>query len=420
MKKVAIIGGGITGISLARMLHEEFEVVVFEKEKKIGGLIRCDELREGLYHKLGGHVFNTKTPIVAEWFWRHFDRDEEFYELTRNAKILFGNNLIGYPIENHIYQLEDHEVNSVIKNLLETALLKPCKKAKNFKETLLNIFGTVLCEKYFFPYNQKIWRTDLGEIPTEWLEGKLPMPAILEILTSNILRKQETSMVHSKFFYPKMGGSQFVIDRLAQGVEVRLNAPIKKLERKSDGGWYLNHEMQERYDVIVNTSDIRALSIIFPEIALEKSYKHLKDLKTRGITNAFCECDHTDISWLYLPEPIYSSNRIIYTGSFSKKNNFTKRMTCVVEFNYGEDNAKIKKDINLLPGNLNLISKNDVKDAYVVQKKNTRKKISIISEWAENQSLYLAGRFAEWEYYNMDKCIEKSLKVAEKILRQNV
>jgi len=420
MKKVGIIGGGITGISLARMLQGAVEVVVFEKEEKIGGLIRCDELPEGLYHKLGGHVFNTKTPSVAEWFWTHFDRENEFYELTRNAKILFGNDLIGYPIENHIYQMDDLEVHRIIKDILGRTVLKPQRIAPNFKQALLDIFGAVLCEKYFFPYNQKIWRTDLAEIPTEWLEGKLPMPDILEIITSNILRKQETSMVHSKFFYPKMGGSQFVIDRLAQGVEVRLNTPIEKLERKSDGGWYLNKNLQERYDIIVNTSDIRAFSNILPEIALENSYKHLIDLKTRGITNAFCECDHTDVSWLYLPEPIFSSNRIIYTGSFSENNNFIKRMTCVVEFNYGEGNAQIKKDIDLLPGNLKFISRNDVKDAYVVQKKDTRDKIKEISEWAQDKSLYFAGRFAEWEYFNMDKCIERSLKVAEKILKQNV
>ena len=58
MKKVAVIGAGISGVSVARMLNEKAEVTVFEKKDKPGGLIACDVVDGNLYHKVGGHVFN--------------------------------------------------------------------------------------------------------------------------------------------------------------------------------------------------------------------------------------------------------------------------------------------------------------------------------------------------------------------------
>ena len=74
-EKIAVVGGGISGISIARMLSKNAQVTVFEKNDKIGGLVRCDHVPAGLYHKLGGHVFNTKTSAVSEWFWRIFDQE---------------------------------------------------------------------------------------------------------------------------------------------------------------------------------------------------------------------------------------------------------------------------------------------------------------------------------------------------------
>ena len=50
-------------------------------------------------------MFNTKSPAVAAWFWRHFDREAEFFHLTREARILLNGVEIGYPLENHLYQL---------------------------------------------------------------------------------------------------------------------------------------------------------------------------------------------------------------------------------------------------------------------------------------------------------------------------
>ncbi len=57
-QKVAVIGAGVSGLTTARMLKDRYEVKVFEKEDKVGGLVKCRSVDGNLFHTCGGHVFN--------------------------------------------------------------------------------------------------------------------------------------------------------------------------------------------------------------------------------------------------------------------------------------------------------------------------------------------------------------------------
>ena len=45
MKRIAIIGAGVSGLTSAQLLKSKADVVVYEKESKIGGLIRCERIQ---------------------------------------------------------------------------------------------------------------------------------------------------------------------------------------------------------------------------------------------------------------------------------------------------------------------------------------------------------------------------------------
>ncbi len=414
--KIAVIGGGISGVSIARLLKTSCDVTVYEARPRIGGLIACEDLPAGLYHKLGGHVFNSKVQRVSDWFWGHFDRQREFVQLVRNARILLDGENINYPIENNLYRLPEADCKRILVELIEAHTTHSSSAAAlNMRDFFLQTFGKTLSERYFFPYNEKIWRCDLSEIPLGWLEGKLPMPNLQEILLFNVLRKEETAMVHSRFYYPRKGGSQFVIDRLAEGLDIRCGVPVTALSRSADRRWRVN-DFPERYDHVVYCGDIRDLDRLLGEPLPIDRAEDVSSLRTRGITNAFCRCDTTDTSWLYLPGQEFSANRIIYTGAFSPENNHQDRMTCVVEFLFGESEERINQDLNRLPGRLELVRLNHVRDAYIIQQPNTRVVMDGLKKQLALRRLHLLGRFAEWEYYNIDKCIESAMNVQSLIV----
>lgn len=407
MKKIAIIGAGISGLSLGRMLQAKAHVTIFEKDEKPGGLVKCDRVADNLFHRVGGHVFNSRNAQVLEWFWQFFDRDREFLKAKRNAKIYLNGTFIGYPIENYLYQLPKQVVQDVLNDLLSPDYepKSPFEYA-NFEDFLRGNFGQTLYQLYFKPYNYKIWHTDLSKIPLHWLEGKLPMPNLKEMLLSNIIKEEESTMVHATFYYAKEGGSQFIINRLAETLEVRCGQVIHSMEAAPGHGISINGE---KFDAVVYTGDVRQIHLLLPQLTTQNPgiIEALQNLKANGTSNLFCECDPTDISWLYLPEPTTKAHRIIYTGGFSPTNSRgSSRQTCVVEFSGHVPYDDMVAQIAHLPGNLHPLAHNHEPNSYVIQDNNTRRLIAEVKKLLSPYQVFLLGRFAEWEYYNMDKAIE--------------
>jgi protoporphyrinogen oxidase len=413
--KIAIIGAGISGLSIGQMLNIDHKVEIYEKSEKPGGLLTCERVKDNLFHLVGGHVFNSKNKKVLEWFWDFFDKDLEFISAKRNAKILLEDEFLNYPIENSLYNLKHETAEKILNEILFLSKKESIDPFSypNFESFLKGNFGKTLFEVYFKPYNEKIWRTNLSEIPLEWLEGKLPMPKYEEIILKNVLRSEEKNMVHNTFFYPKNNGSQFIIDRLSKGLKVIKNTEVSKIIRIGEQ-WMVNDNGP--YDHIIYTGDIRKLSSVMkmensPLINYEN---RLSVLKTNGTSNILCECDSNDISWLYLPGKETDAHRIIYTGNFSDSNNSDcGRNTCVVEFSGNVDAAIMREQIKKLPGNLFPIATNHQLNSYIIHDSDTKPLINEVKEVLKPLGISLLGRFAEWEYFNMDACIESGMKLKE-------
>lgn len=415
--KIAVVGTGISGLSIANMLNKQHEVKLFERAPKAGGLIKCERVQDCLFHKVGGHVFNAKNTEVLDWFWSHFDRENEFVKAKRKAKVFFNNAIIGYPIENYIYLFDKETIKKIIPELL-TLQCQPKRSPfeyDNFESFLQNSFGNTLYETYFKPYNRKIWQTDLSTVAMEWLEGKLPMPNIQDIFESNILREEEDNMVHSTFYYPKENGSQFIVDRLKQGLDITTDAEVTEITKN---GEQLQLPSGESFNKMIYCGDVRKLPKFCKDILSEAGVdvSAIEQLRSNGTSNLFCETDDNDISWLYIPQDFTKAHRIIYTGNFSDSNNRgSARKTCVVEFSGKVDYDTMVEEIKKLPGNLSPISYNYEPNSYVIQDKQTRKLIQDAKAALKQKNIYLLGRFAEWEYYNMDKAIEASFNLHKEI-----
>ncbi len=410
--KVAVIGGGISGLSIARMLSEKAEVVVFESSNRPGGLIKCDKVQGNLFHRTGGHVFNTKRQDVMNWFWQQFEKETEFIKAKRNATVVLENDKhVPYPIENHAYFLNNDLQHSFINDMLQIANLNNVVY-DNFEDFLIKRFGLTLYNLYFEPYNYKVWRRDLKQVPLSWLEGKLPMPTVTEMIYSNMNHVEETNFVHSSFYYPLKGGSQFIANRLAEGLNVQYNSKVEAIEWRNNQ-WIINNEM---YDKVVFCGNIKQLPILLQNKELINSYaEDINHLESHGTTAVFCEIDLNDYSWMYLPSNKYEAHRIICTGNFSPTNNADNKLTGTVEFTDEISKSEIDDNLSRIPYKPKYLTHHYEKYTYPIQNKDTRQMITDLKSNFEKNELYLLGRFAEWEYYNMDVAIGAAIDLNKRL-----
>lgn len=408
--KIAVIGAGISGLTVGQLLKNSHDVTLFEKENTPGGLVRCKNIDGNLFHICGGHVFNSKKPHVLDWFWDFFNQEEEFTKTDRNSAVFFRDDMIiPYPVENHAYLFEETIQRSFIYDLLMLSKQQNYNNPKNFEDFLKNRFGDTLYQLYFKPYNEKVWRRNLANVSLDWLEGKLPMPTIEEMILNNFNHIEEKQFVHSSFWYEKNGGSQFLADRLSQDLTIRYNADIEKISL-TENGWVV---LGELFDRVVFCGNVKQLPSLISGVDINPYQSSIENLDSHGTTSVFCEIDRNPYSWIYLPSERYSSHRIICTGNFSPNNNAGKKMTASVEFTDEISKSDIIDNLTKMPLHPQYITHHFSKYSYPIQTKDTRKMIASLKNDLSHYGLYLTGRFADWEYYNMDVAMDAAMNMVD-------
>lgn len=414
MNRIAIIGAGASGLTAGQLLKGNSEIVIFEKEPKAGGLIRCERINGSLFHTCGGHVFNTRNQRVLDWFWQHFDKENDFHKTDRNSVIFLPNgDRIPYPIENFAYMLEDAIQKSFIRDLLVMSESNQ-PHVESFQDFLKQRFGDTLYKLYFEPYNKKIWRCSLSDVPIDWLAGKLPMPTVEEIIYNNFNRVAEKQFVHSSFYYEKRNGSQLIVDRLVDGLNVCCNVNVEEIERKEDK-WFVNGEV---FDKVVFCGNIKTLPLVLKGIEIGLYKQRISELQYHGTTTVFCEIDANPYSWIYLPDAKYEAHRIICTGNFAASNNGVmpqKRITATIEFTDAISEENILENLKTIPLHPSYITHKYNQYTYPIQQKDTREMIASFKQTLSMYGFYLTGRFGDWEYYNMDAAIAAVMQTVEKM-----
>jgi hypothetical protein len=244
-----------------------------------------------------------------------------------------------------------------------------------------------------------------------------------QIIQDNILCRPEAEMVHSSFYYPQKGGSQFIADRLSEGLDIVFE---EVFSLRSEGKKFRVNNHNDLFDRVVFTADIRNLSkiLIADSLAALKSFLSEAtagiELDSNGTSNLLCECDANDYSWVYLPSDNTIIHRIIMTGNFSPNNNSKSilpgRISCTVESSGYHSREDLEQQLPNLPFALKPVAYNYCANSYIIHNSSTSNLISNIRGACSDYGIYLSGRFAEWEYFNMDTAIESAMATADQLI----
>lgn len=434
--KTAILGAGLTGITLARLLHEKGdEVTVLEREKEYGGLCRS-MINSGFTFDIGGsHIIFSRDVQVLKFMRDALGKNSR--QNKRNTKIFYKGMFVKYPFENGLYQLPKDDlyfcINEFIKTLISVEkgeLLPP----SNFREWINYTFGKGIADLYMIPYNEKIWKYPTEQMSMHWVDGRIPRPPVEDVIKSAVGIETEGYTHQSVFSYPRRSGIEAMVRGIAKPIEENIRTGFHVSSVRNEDGKFIISDGRREITAkrLVSTIPVQELLHCLDDVP-EQVRKACSELKYNSIACIFLGIKGKvpDISWMYIPEKeLGLFNRISFPSNYSPHVAPAGHSSILIEITYREDDeASQMKDGQIIDHvikaleNMKIIIRDDVvyssvmrqKFAYVIYDLEYQKNIATIKEYCAANDIGLVGRFAEFEYLNMDGCIRSVMNFVEKL-----
>jgi protoporphyrinogen oxidase len=424
--KTAILGGGLTGVTLARFLAGKGEeIVVLEGEPAIGGLCRSRQEAGFCFDTGGSHIIFSRDEEVLRFMQSVLLENRG--ERKRNTKIFYKDRFVKYPFENGLSGLPAEDRNFCLYEFIKTLIAAEkgeLPPVKNFRDWIYATFGKGIAECYLIPYNTKIWNYPPERMSAHWVEGRVPRPPVEDIIRSAIGIETEGYTHQAVFSYPKAGGIEALVRAIAAPVMDRVTCGFQISHlHKSGEGWEISDGDRTVYaEKLISTIPLQNL-IPALEGVPERVRQAVSSLRYNSVCSVFIGIQGKvpDISWLYVPSlEIGLMNRVSFPSNYSTKVAPEGCSSVLAEITYNDgdplsgmsDNEIITHVIDSLK-TMDLIRTEDViytgierhRFAYVVYDLDYLANIRIVREYCEERGIDLVGRFARFEYLNMDGCI---------------
>jgi len=431
--KTAILGGGLSGLTLARLLHEKGqEIIVLEAGQEYGGLCRSTTCNGFTFDIGGSHIIFSRDTEVLAFLRRMIEGNEQ--QNIRNTKIFYKQGYVKYPFENGLSDLPPEDrffcIHEFVRTLmaLEKGELTP---PENFRDWIYYTFGKGIAECYMVPYNEKIWKYPTDRMSLHWVDGRIPRPPVEDVIKSAIGIETEGYTHQAVFSYPIDGGIEALVHAIAAPIRksIRTGFKVSSLE-KSGKVWHISdgHETIE-VDRIICTIPVQHLFRCLKSVP-HHVQKACDSLKYNSIVcvNIGVSDSVPDISWMYVPDPnLGRTNRISFPSNYSRNVAPDGCGSVLAEITHhpGDEVSRMSddyliQDVIRMLAEMQIIRSDHVIHssverqpfAYVVYDLDYRKNIATVKEYCSSLGIPLVGRFAQFEYLNMDGCLRSVMDFA--------
>ena len=292
--KIAILGAGVSGLSLARFLVEGglalADVHLFEAAPVVGGLCRSKEVEGFTYDVAGGHILYSKDRAAMDWMMDCAGGERAFERRERHTQDPLRRALRALPLRERARRPAAAGQLRVPQGL-RRRLARAGRPARppapaSFGAWVRWRFGAGIAEHFMDPYNQKVWKRELDFLSSDWVAGRVPDAPIDDVLRASIGIRTEGYTHQASFYYPARGGFQAITDGIAAAVlgRVRLSTPVGSLvssKGSSKGSWRVDGET---FDLVVSTLPLTDLPDLVP-----------RDARRRGRGDAHARVQRADV-----------------------------------------------------------------------------------------------------------------------------
>ena len=280
MKKIAIIGSGVSGLTCGHLLHKHYDVTLFEKNDYIGGhTATVDVDVSGIKYAIdtGFIVFNDRTYPYFEKLLKHIGVDKQKTEMSFSVH----NDATGFEYNGHTFTSLFAQRRNIFRPKFWRLLYdivrfnKLCKviheqgkyKADQSLGQLLDEhhFNDFFKYHYILPMGAAIWSSSIKEMENVGVE----------FFVKFFFNHGLLDVTNRPQWYVIPGGSRQYIKPLIRGFadKIKLNTNIKSVTRQDDEVTieFENGEQSKFDKVIFACHSDQALALLGDATEQEKS-----------------------------------------------------------------------------------------------------------------------------------------------------
>ncbi len=429
-----VLGAGLAGLTAAYTLQQggHSELLVLEKEREPGGHARSVVV-DGYVFDFGPHILFSNDAameaLIRDLLGDNMRAQERQAFIYHAAHDLYTR----FPFQAHLYGLPIELVRECLVELVRAveARARNGFEPSNYEQWMRATFGDGIADRLMIPYARKIWTVEPSVMDFNWIGRRVPTPEVERIVTGALTDDVAQVGATSHFWYPWEGGiaslGRALADRVT-GIELGREMTAVDLGRRAirlaDGD-------EVAFDRLVFTLPLCFLPHWFDDLPAAVA-DACAGLEYQGIYNINLGVDRpvlSDKHWIYFYEEAFPYHRLSFPGNFSPRNVPEGKSSISTEVAYSrhrplERDTMVDRTIASLrtagildaDDEIELVQAEEILPAYVIYDLAHGRNVETIRTWLAEQRIWTAGRFGEWQYFNMDHSMSSGKRAAEAIL----
>ena len=451
-RRVAVLGGGVAGLSAAWKLAEAGVAVdLYEAAPVLGGM--AGSIREdGYIWDFGPHRFHSHNPAIINTVQDLLGDDLQGRRLK--TRVNFMDRYFDYPL-NASNLLSNLPKSVAALSLLDFIKMKVHQRFKpsvddSFESWVVNRFGRRLYNIYFGPYTKKVWGRDPSLLSASWAAQRVAVVDLWDLLMRVLhLRGGDNGFHHSEykndFWYPRHGVGQ-IAEGLARkatehGAVLNTGTRITAVEHSNGAIRAIHYQRGDEVfsqpcDAVVSSLPLPLLVRLLSPSPPTEVLNAAAALDYRAMIFCFVKIDKPSVSddhWTYFPDEKIIFNRTSEMRNFSEdavppgKTSLTLEITCDIGdeiWTTPEDELYERSVDGLLESGF--IERREqvtghffrrLSHAYPTYDIDFEAKIGHMAyHLADFGNLVNAGRQALFRYVNTDHVMEMGFSAADELL----
>lgn len=249
MAKVIILGSGMAAFGAAyRLLDEQHDVVLYDKNAFPGGHTASFRYDEGFTFDMGPHVSFTKDTRIAQLLSDNVDGAYE--SVQYRVDNYWRGHWLPHPAQCNLRGLPADIIVKVISDFVGqgSTSIEP----RNYEDWLIGSYGRAFAELFPMTYTLKYHTTAAANLTTDWIGPRMYRPTLEEVLLGALAPAAPNVHYVTGFRYPSRGGFASYFEKWIKLMSIELDHEAIHIDPHGRTVRFRNGR-EEKYDALISS-----------------------------------------------------------------------------------------------------------------------------------------------------------------------